>query len=384
MNGDSLSSSQRRAATEWGRLRERVRTITPQALARTALVVGVAVAGIWLVTATWPALAPFALGGLIAYLLLPLVDKLDRVLPRSLAAIVAVLGAVAVIVGVLVVVLPPIAGAFVRFASELPTTGQIQDAINRWQQGQAALPEGSQVIVVPIVNSMIEVVRNAFSDASGTLQRIIGGIIAALLNAVAALLGLIVLPAWTLTVLGAHRGQRAALYERVTPGLRQDARAIVAIVDRAAGSYLRGYVATAFIVGSVAYIAMLISPRVGGPTFNEPLAIATLIGATQVIPILGPILGLLPALLVLPFGLDRSVTYLAVYLIARFVGGSLIGSRIMERRLTVHPAIMVPGIVLIGQFGVLWLLLAAPIVAMTVDVVRYVYGRLSEPARPAG
>ena len=56
----------------------------------------------------------------------------------------------------------------------------------------------------------------------------------------------------------------------------------------------------------------------------------------------------------------------------------------MGRRLGVHPAIMVPGVVMIGQFGVLWLLLAAPIVAIVVDVIRYLHGRLSEPPRPAG
>ena len=112
---------------------------------------------------------------------------------------------------------------------------------------------------------------------------------------------------------------------------------MVAIADRAAGSYLRGYVTAGLLVGAVAYVAALASPRLGGPTFNEPLAVATLIGATQIIPIIGPILGLLPALLVLPFGVDRAVAYLAVYLVARFVGGNLLGNRIMERRLTVTP-----------------------------------------------
>jgi hypothetical protein len=56
----------------------------------------------------------------------------------------------------------------------------------------------------------------------------------------------------------------------------------------------------------------------------------------------------------------------------------------MGRRLGVHPAILVPAVVMIGQFGVLWLLLSAPIVAIAADLVRYVHGRLSEPPMPAG
>ena len=365
---EDLATRQQYAAAQWAALRARLRTVTPQAIGRVVLLTVVVGGALWLGTATWPAVVPFIFGGLFAYLLIPLVDALDRILPRWLAAVITVLAAVALVVAVLAVVLPPLAGAFVRFAGELPTAQQIKDAIDRWQAGQAAVPDGSQVIVVPALEALASAIKAALADASGSLQRLAGLAIQTLLGALATLLGLIVLPAWLLTVLGAHRQQRAALYQRVAPGLRDDARAVVAIVDRAAGSYLRGYVASGVLVGIVAYVACLISPHLGGPTVNEPLAVATLIGAAQVIPIIGPILGLVPALLVLPFGADRAVTYLVIYVVARLVGGNLIGSRIMERRLTVHPAIMVPGVVLIGQFGLIWLLLAAPMVAIAVDL----------------
>ena len=39
---------------------------------------------------------------------------------------------------------------------------------------------------------------------------------------------------------------------------------------------------------------------------------------------------------------------------------------------------------MIGQLGILWLLLSAPIVAIAADLIRYVHGRLSEPPLPAG
>jgi predicted PurR-regulated permease PerM len=161
VNGDELSSRQAAqlpsgaaCASDWApSLRRRWQG--------GALVVAVAGAGLWLTAATWPAAAPFAIGGIIAYLLLPLVDRLDRIMPRSLAAIIAVLAVVGVIGAVLVIVLPPLAGAFVRFAAELPTSQQIQDALTRWQAGAGSLPEGSQVIVVPAVEALSGAVRAA-------------------------------------------------------------------------------------------------------------------------------------------------------------------------------------------------------------------------------
>src|SRR6185312_12342548 len=165
---------------------------------------------------------------------------------------------------------------------------------------------------------------------------------------------------------------------------RSDVWAVAAIVDRAAGAYLRGYVVTGFLVGLLAYIGLRLSPAIGGPQFQEPFALATLAGVTQVVPVVGPLLGAAPALLLLAIDPSRAATYFAVYLGARVLGASLLGSQLMERRLGVHPAILVPGVVMIGQFGVLPLLLSAPIVAIAVDLVRYVHGRLSEPPAPAG
>ena len=96
-----------------------------------------------------------------------------------------------------------------------------------------------------------------------------------------------------------QRRAKLAFDARITPGLRGDVWAAAAIGDRAAGSYLRGYVVAAFLVGTLTYIGLVASSRLGGPQFQEPLALATLAGATQVVPIVGPILGAAPALLLL-------------------------------------------------------------------------------------
>ena len=137
-------------------------------------------------------------------------------------------------------------------------------------------------------------------------------------------------------------------------------------------------------MGFLVYVGLRASPSIGGPTFQEPLALAALAGATQVIPIIGPLLGLLPVLLILVVDSDRALVYAGVYVAARLLGASLLGSRLMERRLGVHPAILIPGVVMLGQLGILWLLLSAPIVSAVADLVRYVHGRLSEPPLPAG
>jgi predicted PurR-regulated permease PerM len=252
------------------------------------------------------------------------------------------------------------------------------------QDRLGALPEGSAALLIPVATTIAGTVRDIFSGAAGGLDDAIRTGLSALLNAIGALLGLIVLPTWMLVLMSQQRRAKIAIDSRITPGLRSDAWAVAAIVDRAAGAYLRGYVVTAFLVAFLVYIGLRLVPELGGPTFQEPFALSTLAGATQVVPIIGPVLGAAPALLILAIDPERAAAYFAVYLVARVLGATLLGSRLMQRRLGVHPAILVPGVVMIGQFGILPLLLSAPIVAIAVDLVRYLHGRLSEPPMPAG
>jgi predicted PurR-regulated permease PerM len=381
---DADSPRRDHAAAEWAALRARLRTITPQALGRALLTMVAGIGAVALAVATWPAVLPFIVGGIIAYGLLPIVDVLDRVLPRALAALLAVGGTVLAIVAVFALVLPPLARGFVRFATDLPTSAEIDAAIADLQSQIGALPDGSAAVVVPVLGALATAVRDVLAGASGGLDDLVRSAVGALLEAVGALIGLIVLPAWMLTMMTEKRRARAVIDRRMAPWLKRDAWAIAAIADRAAGAYLRGYVIIAILVGLLVYLGANLSPRVGGPTFQEPLAIAVLAGATQVVPIVGPFLGLVPAALMLPIDPARAGVYLVIYLGAMFLGGSMLGARLRERRLGVHPVILVPGVVMIGQFGVLWLLLSAPIVAIAVNLVRYLHGRLSEPPRPAG
>ncbi len=384
MAAEDRPAQKRRAAAEWAELRDRLRTVTPRGIGRTVLAAAVLGGTIWLAAATWPSLLPFVVGGLIAYQLLPVVDALDRVMPRLLAAIVAVVAAVAAIVAVLVLVIPPLAAAFVRLATDLPTSSDIDQAIANLQGRLGSLPDGSQAVVIPVITAIATAARDAFSGAAGSVDDLVRAGVGALLNAVGALLGLIVLPTWMLVLMNEQRRGRVAVNARITPSLRKDAWAAVAIVDRATGSYLRGYIVTAALVGFLAWLGLTLSARVGGPAFGNPLPLATFVGVTQVVPVIGPILALLPGALILTISPERAAAFVAIYVAARLIGASLLGSRLMSRRMSVPPAILVPGVVMIGQFGLLWLLLSAPIVAIAVDLVRYVSGRLSDPPRPAG
>src|SRR4029079_4604968 len=113
--------------------------------------------------------APFAVGGLIAYALLPVVDSLDRYLPRFLVAVVSVLAVVALLGGIVVLVVPPLIAAFVQLAATLPAPADLEAALDRLQAQLGHLPEGSAPLLQPVLATIATTVRDAFSGASTSL-----------------------------------------------------------------------------------------------------------------------------------------------------------------------------------------------------------------------
>src|SRR5687767_2170407 len=114
-----------RARAEWVALRNQLATVTPRAAARAGLVAVVLAAVAYLAAATWPALLPFVGGGILAFGVLPVVDSLDRVMPRALAAVLAVAGVLLAVGLVIAIVVPALAQALLQFAAQIPGREQI-------------------------------------------------------------------------------------------------------------------------------------------------------------------------------------------------------------------------------------------------------------------
>jgi predicted PurR-regulated permease PerM len=369
-----------RARASWATLGDRLRTVTPSALGRAVLAVVVICALLASAVATWPTLLPFVIGALLGYAVLPIVDALDRVLPRSIAAVTALLAALAIVIAAVAVILPPLITSLVALVQGLPDGSRLQAAL---EEALAGLPEDARAVLVTIAISAVTAIRSGIDTTTGDLDGAIQVIFQAALGVVGAVLGLLVLPAWMLTVLSDKHVAREALDRRMAAWLREDAWAIVRLADRSAGVYLRGFVLLAIGVGLVTFLGLELSAAVGGPAFRSPLAVAALAGIVQLVPELGGVLGLLPALLLLTVDPQRAVVYVGIYVASRLLVGRLVGGR-REHAIHLHPGLLIPGVVILGQFGPLWLLLSAPILSFGADLVRYLHGRLSDPPRPAG
>jgi predicted PurR-regulated permease PerM len=373
---------------EWRRLGRRIAAQSPAAVGRALLAVVTAGLVVWVAAATWPALMPFLVGGVIAYGLLPAVDVLGRFMPRLLASAMCVLAVLAVIVGVAVLLVPPLAIGTVQLAAGLPTRAEVDQFVVDLSSQLGATKEG-QAVLVPLLEEAVTAVRDNLQSAGGAggaglTSAVVHTAIGVVGTAITGVLALIVLPTWILAVTSRGPKERQALQTRITSSIRPDALAIIRIVDRIASAYLRGFVATAFVVSVLTYLGIRSAEAAGVSSFAQALPVSVFAGLTQLVPDIGPLFGFAPALIVIFIAPDRAIAYVGIYIGARFVAGRMIGDRVMAPAQNVHPAILVPAIVALSNLGVVWLFAAGPMIAIAADVIRYTHGRLSDPPAPAG
>ena len=63
---------------------------------------------------------------------------------------------------------------------------------------------------------------------------------------------------------------------------------------------------------------------------------------------------------------------------------TLVETRCRAASSTSTPALLIPAIVVLSQFGLIWLFAAAPVIAIVRDIARYANARLADPPGRAG
>lgn len=380
----SREDQRRLARRQWAALRARAATVTPEAIGRFVLAAGTVLLVFGIAAGTWPTLLPFVFGAVLAYSVLPIANRLDRVMPRVLAAIIAELVAVAVVVFVVVVVVPPLLRGLGAVATSLPSGDAIRDQLASIQAQLGDLPEPVRTILLTVVTDVVANLQGAIRGFADGAADFITSQILGIFETASFVFGLLVIPVWVLTIVK-EREIKRTMAAAFSPGLRPDAFAILRIVDRGLSTFIRVQVLQSIVTGVLIWLGITLTNAVGLTSVQYAVSAATLLGVMQLVPQLGYLLGFLPLLLILPIsGPVAFATLVVIYIVANRMAGSFVSTGVSRGVLDVHPALMIPGIVVIGQLGVIPLLAAAPIIAISRDLIRYVHGRLQEPPLPAG
>jgi predicted PurR-regulated permease PerM len=335
----------------------------------------------WLLVSAAPALTPFVIGLVLAYLLMPIVDRLAQRMPRWLAILLVYIGGIGLLAGSIAFIIPPAVDQVQQLFASIPDVDRLLKMWNELvQEYRALVPDSLQQPIEQGIRNALQTAQTNLADYLQGVGAFIFSQVLNVLNTLTFLIGFLIIPIWLFYVLN-DRAQAATLVDRLLPPrARPDFWNIWGLADDVFSDYIRGQLLLGLAVGTMVGLGLLLL-RLLGFDVRYILLLAIIAGITELIPIIGPIIGAIPGVLIGFFGgeggLQAGLAVLVVYIVVQQLENNLLVPRIIGESVGVHPAILTVILIAMGQvFGLLGIVLAAPLTAIARDLFVYVYRRL--------
>lgn len=327
--------------------------------------------------ARW-ALLPFSIGAFFAYVLTPVVDRIAGLVParshrenvwmRGLAVVLVYLVIAGALVGIGLAIVPVAVDEIRQFVDRLPDLiDDTQTQVNEWL-------EVYRERVPADVRTRIDDYAARFGDDVAAQFSLEGGpLFESLTGWIAIVAGFVVVPIWMFYALrDRHNFERnfaAALPQPVRPDVLNGLR----IADQLVGRYIRGQMLLGLIVGVATFIGLMILD------VNLAIALAVFAGVAELIPIIGPFIGALPALVIVAATDPGKIVWvLLLYLTVQQFENYLLVPRVQGHAVDLHPAVIIMLLAIAGTvFGFVALILIIPIVALLRELFWYADHRFS-------
>ena len=339
-----------------------------------AAVLGV-VAGVvawWLAPAV---LTPFTLAIVLAYMVAPLVESLQRWarLSRPAAILVSYACLAVLVAGFAVFVLPDLVAELQRLMRDLPRTlAAVQKATGQVRAGYGRLP---------LPRDLRRAVDTGVTQVQGTLIGAVHQALAGLIGAFGLVFALVLAPVLAFYTLVDLAHIKRGFERLLPPAARQGALSCLADLDAVLSGWVRGQLTLATLVGGLATVALILL----GVRFALTLGLLAAIG--ELIPYFGPVIGALPALgMAAASGGWRLLAETALaYLVIQQLEGSLLAPRIVGGAVGLHPLVVITAL-LVGDYlhGLVGVILSVPLAGCLRVLVVHAVGaltRLREPRR---
>ena len=341
---------------------------------RRRLTILLVVAGLILLFALYlarGALFPFIISVVLAQLLHPAVDWLERRAPLRDEYPTAVRVVAILVIYVAFIVL---AGAFIYFSIR-PLFGEARELID-------ALPElyGRARVTIeawadeytdripPEVRVQIEEwVASGGNVITNALFNVLGRTLSGVSNAITLVIGLAIVPFFLFYLLKDRNEVVGGALAILPPRAQTHTLNTLNIVNNVIGKYVRAQLFSASIIFVLVFGGLVVAG------VSYPLILAAFAGMFGLIPIIGAILGAVPAVLV---ALDKSPeTAIGVaiwYFLVQLFESNVIAPRVHGAAVRLHPAIIMIVIVGASEIAGLWgVVVGVPVTAAIRDVFLY-------------
>jgi predicted PurR-regulated permease PerM len=301
-------------------------------------------------------------GALLAFLLAPLVKRLERMgLGRTVAALAVYLAILILVVGVALLLSEP---ASTQLANLVKRTPQYVDQA---RQGLGALDTWAVQHGLPNPGLSNVIQPGAISVA--VAGRVLSGAVGIVTTFASSILNVVIVFVIGFYLLRDGPSLRGRLRQALPVHYRARYDFVVDALAFVVGGYVRAQVTMAVIIGTLAGVGTWM---LGVP---YPVVIGITVGLLELIPIVGALLGSLLAIAIALFtSFNLALAVIGYFIVIHFLEAYVLGPRITGVRVNLHPLMallaMLVGIEMAGLLGALF---AVPLAGLANVFVRAFY-----------
>lgn len=296
----------------------------------------------------------------ITYLFYPLVRAVENKGVSRTSAIFIVYAAMSFIVaGLLLYGMPHIIAQLYRVAEAVPGyAAQVQEftASLQIEYARAGIPETLR----RIIDERISWLENILVQQAERVVETLLGLAGYVFN-------IILAPVFAFYLLKDIELFTARTVSFIPPQSRTDVLTLGSEISKIIDSFVRGYLLVSLIVGLMTGLAMTVL------NMEFALMLGIFAGLTNLIPYFGPLIGAIPAIALALLVSKWMVLKVAIaYLVIQQIESSVIGPRVIGKRVGLHPLfvilVLLAGIQLYGLTG---LILSVPLAAILRVLFRF-------------
>jgi predicted PurR-regulated permease PerM len=326
---------------------------------------------IWLLS---PILTPFVLSALLAWLGNPLVQRLERAGRSRNTAVLIVFALMTIVVVVAVLLLIPLLETQItQLYLWLPKLAQwVTTVVVPWLETRFNISLKEYVDPMALVN----LVKGHWQQAGGVASKVLGGISKSGLAILGWIATISLIPVVTYYFLRDWQTMLSRVQELLPRPLEPTVMKLARESDDMLGGFLRGQISVMFSLGAIYACGLWLV----GVEFG--FLIGFVAGLVSFVPYLGAVVGISAALIAaLVQGMDpvHLVLVLAVFGVGQTLESFLLTPWLVGDRIGLHPVAVIFSIMAGGQlFGFLGVLLALPVTAVIMVLVRYAHQQYTE------
>lgn len=326
-------------------------------------------AGLFLLSKVISIMLPVVLAIILSFILHPIVNFIAKIpigpakyhLPRSISIFVSFLLIITFFGVVLSFILLPLLNEFNKFLVNLP------DLLRRIETMATLINERTSSIDLP--PSIRAFLDQLFSSAAAFSLNFMRRVANSVVGFTSQIVELVVVPVLTYYFLKDWKALKDGVIKIFNPAMQPKVSNIINEMGFVVSAYIRGQIMISIIVGISVTIGLYVLQ------VDYPFVLGLLAMLTETIPIVGPIVGAIPAIFISYLASPISaINVIIFYILIHQMENSILLPKVMGNTVAVHPVVIILSLLIGGQLlGIVGMMLAVPIAAILKVILHHLW-----------